>query len=562
MNPDKPGAQRLPPADFMIGIVLAVFATAVFWPGLSGSFIYDDLVDIRNVDAVFSPGGWTDLFTTASAQLYRPVKYVSYYVDNLLFGWNARGWHGQSVLWHAVNCVLLMQLAKRLGASRTAAAIGAGWFAIHPIHAEAVVWISSRASLQSTTGVLMMLIGYDRWRAERSNQNLAILLAGGFIGFFSKEDALMIFPILLAYEWYLRRMGFSELAREKYVHLALGPLAALGALYVLLRQSILAGISQGTHEGGFSGWLSSEPVILATYLRQLIWPDPMCIDQPVNYSAGFGGSFWMAAGLLATLGALLAVRRPSWGRWQFAVTFFFISLIPVMGLIPINQARADRFLYLPSVAAAVALGWLVDAAGQRFQVRTALLLALAALGSFYGWRTWNYSKTFLNEGALWEQVMAVNPKSYRAWANVAALNNNAGRFDQALPQIDRALNIRPEYPEGWVIKAYALHRQKQFKEADVLYRKALQSVPDEPRWLFLLADLEQEQGRLDEAEKLYDRIFTVRPGYVEARISAGTLAIEMKNFNKARAHWQEALKHEPRNADAQHNLRLLERNSR
>ena len=51
----------------------------------------------------------------------------------------------------------------------------------------------------------------------------------------------------------------------------------------------------------------------------------------------------------------------------FALSFFFIALAPVSGLIPINQPRADRFLYLPSVAAALAVGWLWDWAQARWR---------------------------------------------------------------------------------------------------------------------------------------------------------------------------------------------------
>src|SRR5678815_1065035 len=109
------------PLKTVLPLFVLIVSIAVFWPGLKGDFIYDDLVDIRNVDPVFTPGGWSQLFTTASAQLFRPVKYLSYYLDNLLVGWTPNGWHWQSVLWHGLNSVLLFFLARRFGASLIAA---------------------------------------------------------------------------------------------------------------------------------------------------------------------------------------------------------------------------------------------------------------------------------------------------------------------------------------------------------------------------------------------------------------------------------------------------------
>jgi tetratricopeptide (TPR) repeat protein len=545
--------------NVVIGALVFLAAIVVFWPGLAGDFIYDDYVDIRNVDNVFIPGAWPKLFVTASAQLFRPVKYLSYYLDNQLFGWTPRGWHWQSCLWHGINAALVLVLARRFGASEVGAIVGALFFGLHPIHTEAVVWISSRGSLQSTTGVLLMLIGYDAWRTSRARSGMAALILGGVIGFLSKEDALMIFALIALYEWFLRGENLSAIMRDREVWKAILPLGAIALAYVVLRQSVLSGLKQGEHEGGLIGWITTEPVILATYLRQLIWPDPMCIDQPVDYKAGFGFAFWGGLALILLLIASLSFRKEGLRRWQFAIGFFFVTLIPVMGIIPINQARADRFVYLPSVAASLVLAWGWDKGALRPRLRVPVIAILTLWFGVFALRSFDYSKAFLNEQVLWQRVLEVNPNSFRAWANIGALHNNSGHPEEALPFVDRALAIKPEYPEGWIIKAYSLAALGRASEAEALYRKALNSVPDEPRWLFLLADLQQRQNQLAEAEKLYDRIAEVRPGYAEARVAAGALAMTMKKPDKARAHWEAALKADPNNQDARHNLEVLKR---
>jgi len=530
----------------------------VFWPGAAGDFIYDDQVDIRTVDNVFAPGAWPQLFTTASAQLYRPVKYLSYYADNALFGWQPRGWHWQSFLWHAANGVLLGLLARRLGASAMAAALGGLWFAVHPVHAEAVVWISSRASLQSTLGVLVMLLAYDTWRREQRRGVLGMLLAGALIGFFSKEDALMIFPVIALYEWFIRGERSWSVAGQKTFRVAVGALGVVAVLYLALRQSLLSGVKQGEWEGGFSGWAATTPVILVTYLRQLVWPDPMCIDQPVDYRTGFGAAFAFSMLLLAGCAGFICSRRPAWARWQFALGLFFVTLLPVTGIIPINQPRADRFLYLPSVAAALALAWAWDWAAARQRTRTAALAGLTLMLVWFGWRSWDYSKTFLNDRALWENVLAINKESRRAFANLAALANNRGQPQLALELVERSLALKPDYPEAWVIQAYALDRLGRADEAAAIYRRAIERVPDQAIWLYLLADNRERAGQLAEADRLYDRVAEVRPGYVEARVAAGVLAVRMGNRDKAVRHWQAALRYDPANPYARRNLELIQ----
>ncbi|MGV3755634.1 MAG: hypothetical protein ACO1QS_09660, partial [Verrucomicrobiota bacterium] len=216
-TPDS-SAEKGNQKQWLLCAIVFLAGLLIFWPGAKGEFIYDDHVDIRNVDNVFIPGAWTELFATASAQLYRPVKYLSYHLDNVLFGWKPEGWHWQSFIWHALNGALVFLLAKRWGATAMAAALGGLWFAIHPVHAEAVVWISSRASLQSTTGVLLMLFCYDRWRQSERKGDLAGLLFAAFIGFFSKEDALMVFPVIGLYEVFVRRQNpFAVLKDKKFL---------------------------------------------------------------------------------------------------------------------------------------------------------------------------------------------------------------------------------------------------------------------------------------------------------------------------------------------------------
>jgi tetratricopeptide (TPR) repeat protein len=543
--------------QWLLGVLVFVVGLLIFWPGAKGEFIYDDHVDIRNVDNVFTPGAWTELFQTASAQLYRPVKYLSYYLDNVLFGWKPEGWHWQSFIWHALNGALVFLLAKRWGASVVAAALGGLWFAIHPVHAEAVVWISSRASLQSTLGVLLMLFFYDRWRQGERQGDLVGLLLAGFIGFFSKEDALMVFPVIGLYEVFVRRQNPFAVLKDKKFLVPVISLGVVAVVYVGLRQSILTGLKQGGWEAGFSGWLSTLPVILTTYLRQLVWPDRMCIDQPVDYAAGFGVAFILSTVVLLILAGVMVMRKQAWARWQFALGFFFITLVPVMGIIPINQPRADRFLYLPSVAAALCVAWLWDWAVKQQKLRLVALTFMAMTLGWFGWRSWDYSKTFLNDRVLWEQVIAVNEKSYRGFANLAASENNAGRPQNGLQLVEEALKLKTDYPEGWVIKGYSLSMLGKVTEAEAEYRKAINEIPTEARWLYLLADLLERQKRNAEAMELYERIAKVRPAYVEARLSAGVLAATTGQLDKAREHWEAVLRYDPKNEAARKNLEIL-----
>jgi tetratricopeptide (TPR) repeat protein len=480
-------------------------------------------------------------------------------VDNALFGWRPQGWHWDNCLWHAANGVLVFLLARRLKCSPVAALLGGIWFAIHPVHAEAVVWISSRGSLLSTFGVVGILLFYAKWRDQPVWWAATGMLGAAFIGFFGKEDALMVFPVIGLYEFFIRGENPAGLIKQKTFVAAMIALGALAAIYLALRHSLIPGLSQGGREAGVTGWLATFPVILTTYLRQLIWPDPMCVDQPVDYGAGFGPAFWLSVVVLGGCAGFLVLRRGSLAYWQFALAFFLVTLVPVIGIIPINQPRADRFLYMPSVSGALAVGWVWDRVYRLPSWRPVYIAFLAASLAWYGWRSWDYSKTFLNETALWKNVLVINPQSYRGLANLAANANNDGQPQFALPLVEKALAVKPDYPEGLIIKAYALEGLGQATNAEACYRKAIETGGEDPRWLYLLADLLQREGKNAEAEKYYDRIAELRPGYVEARLAAGILALQMNEPAKGEAHLMAVLQADPSNQKAREILDVLHR---
>lgn len=540
--------------------LVVVAAFLVYAGSLKNDFVYDDLVDIREVDNVFAPGAWIDLFQTASARLYRPVKYFSYRVDNAIWGWSPMGWHLASNLYHCLVCALLLSFLRRLGLSPPAALAGALWFAVHPIHTESVVWISSRASLLSTSAVLGICVAYHDWRTSPSKKSLVVMAAWAFFGFFSKEDALMVFPILGAMELFLLSGGgFVFLKRASFWKPVL-VVAPIGVVYIGLRQSILSGLAQGVWEHGFTGLLATLPVILARYLGQLVFPISMTVEQPLDYEAGFGVVFVLSLVLVAAMAAVLLVSKPEVRRWKFPVAWFFVTLAPVMGFIPINQPIADRFLYMPSVAAALALGWGWDAAKllgakvyQRFTIGVGVLLAAYVVGSV------SYTLAWRNERTLWEHAVKKNPDSRRGWLNLGVMKNNSREYEEALPLIEKVLDIRPGDLEARVAKAYALDGLGRHREAAAIYREALAAYPENTIWMNLLAHTLQQAGDFAEAEAVYERIFELRPNYASARFSAGLMAARQGKLDRAIEHWEVAARLDPDNETVRRNLELARR---
>ena len=72
-----------------------------------------------------------------------------------LFGPVAWGFHLVSLLLNAAAVGVLFLLAERMLGDRVAAFAAAGLFALHPVHVEAVAWISAVTDLEVTLFYLL-----------------------------------------------------------------------------------------------------------------------------------------------------------------------------------------------------------------------------------------------------------------------------------------------------------------------------------------------------------------------------------------------------------------------
>ena len=560
---NESGETRAPhpsrPGTLSLALLPALVALLLFLPALGTGFVFDDHVDVAQVDAVFVPGAWPQLFATQSAQLYRPVKYLTYHVENALFGWHPWAFHLTSVLLHTATCLLLFSLARRLGISGAGALAGTLWFAVHPIHTEAVVWISSRASLLSAFFAVASLLAYMRWRESGRPTDLVLLALTAFGGFFSKEDMFMIFPAFMVAE-YLLPLANRDTPQSGSPVFPVAVLLLVAGTYAFLRQSILSGLDQGTRDHGWSGLAATLPVILARYAGQLVYPPVTTIDQPVDFQSGFGPMFWLSTAVLAALLASCLRRGREASVWRFSIAWFFLFLVPVMGIIPINQPMADRFLYLPSMAGAFLIGAAWDqVAARRPHALPALRAVLGAVLLAYAIRCVADTRVWKSDDTLWTHATSVNPRSYRGFINLAAIANNSERPTEGLALADKALAIKPDYPEAWVTKAFALDRLGRTGEAEALYRQALDRVPNSTVWMYLLADLLARTDRRAEAMALYEAIFAIRPAYLDARLAAGLLAAQAGDLDTAILHWETAARFHPDDEMARHNLEIAQK---
>src|SRR5262249_5678658 len=128
--------------------ILAVATVAVYAQVVHHGFVNWDDPDyvVRNpaVSGGVSLGGIAWAFTHCQGATWHPLTSLSHMLDCQLYGLWPGGHHLTSVLLHVVATLLLLGTLYALTGQAGASAFVAGLFALHPLRAESVAWVSER----------------------------------------------------------------------------------------------------------------------------------------------------------------------------------------------------------------------------------------------------------------------------------------------------------------------------------------------------------------------------------------------------------------------------------
>jgi tetratricopeptide (TPR) repeat protein len=522
------------------------------------------------------------LLTETTWYAYKPVYFLSVKIDTLFGGATSGVAHVHNALLHALAAALLFFVLCGMVRNRWIAGAAALLFAVHPVHAESVAWISSRKDVLSLVFVLAAHLLYRRARdaGRMSLAAPALLLLGGL----TKGTVWVWSGVLLLDELAegLRRRGRGEPA-------AWG--AALGRLLPCLLLSV-AGIAfdwwmgaargPGAVEHGVStaSLAAAMAGVHARYVLHLFVPAGLSIDYGVDPAGSWSDPLaWVGLLLLLAAGGLFVVAwRRRWPLGVVAAGLWLLGLLPVNNVLPRTAIlMADRYLYLPAAGLGLLVAWLLARSrATRDTVLTLVVLVLGVLGIL---RT----GAFVDSRTVWADATEKAPHSALAWfqrANDAAVR---GAWDSAVTWSEEAIALAPR-PEILVkarlLKTGALlariHRDaeagRRVDDADLqaLLDEAngtaalaadLESLPvvrEDPREVQAEAEVLRgqalEQWR-DPASALeaYERAVALWPAHATARYDLATLLASTgtsEDLALAEVHLKQAIRHRPGFLDA------------
>ena len=140
----------------LLPLGLGTLTGIVFSPALRNGFVWDDIPNLV-ANPHYRELGWDQLrWIATSIHLghYIPLTRLSFAVDYVLWGMNPAGYHLSNIVLHSIGVVLFYYVAAHLARKTTrltgvplsiAAMTAALFFAIHPLRAESVAWVTEGA---------------------------------------------------------------------------------------------------------------------------------------------------------------------------------------------------------------------------------------------------------------------------------------------------------------------------------------------------------------------------------------------------------------------------------
>lgn len=459
-------------------VILAAAIIITYWPALRAGFIYDDKFfvveneSIRNLSDL--PLHFTDpKATTASIPwnpIWRPLRNVTYAVDYQIWGLNPLGYHLTNLLLHWLNALLVASILKVFFPQGWGFLLGGLLFALHPVQAESVIWISGRDDLLVATFVLLCWRLFAGYRPSGHRHYLWLSWALYVPALLSKETA-MAMPLSMAAADLWQVTPDKRIKKRWLIYL---PWIALSVVYFIIRLQLLGRLGHRSYWGGtFLSNLLTMLWVLFQYLRLLICPLWLRVDYIIPPVVSLIDLRWLA-GLILVLGISLVVWHYRKLRWPgIAWLWFLIMLLPVSNLIPIAAIMAERFLYLPLVGLSLLVGWLTNRVRPKTMVVTAgiILLLFMGLNLRRGWE-WRAPEVF------WRTEIKRSPGSAIAHNNLGHYYYRRQQLDSAEVYFSQAIKLNPSLAAAQASLGDVYYHQGQYQKALNRYLEYLRLQPD------------------------------------------------------------------------------------
>jgi len=507
-------------------LLIFLATTLIYLPFINSSLFWDDeqfIYSNQHVKQFALKEIFSESTTSGAGEpsnYYRPLTTLSFAVDHLLWGLNPIGYHLTNLLLHAGAGMMLYLVLKQLKIIQKPALLITLLFIIHPIQTETVSYANSRGdSLFTLYGLMGLWCLLKLLKTQQQNTKEFSLKMGsvvmqlssnslvlGAIGFYvlsilSKEIGLAVMGLYFLSVIYWWMSCFRDQSSQalltnklsiffkKYSHptLTLAATVLIASGYLWLRsgplkfQESINPYPPG-HPYGDSLLvrLSTFFKVIFIYLRLLIAPLQLHMERTTALVLS-PFSIWtfgvIALTLTTTFLGYREYKRCHQPLIWFGSFWFLVMLIPVSGIVPINDILYEHWLYLPSVGFWMVMYGLIRLIMKperlvisffKYPITITMLIFVVL--------SWRQNYLWSDPIRFYLYTLQFN-QTPRVHNNLAMAYADRNQHQLALEQYQKAIELEAGYPQVHNNLANIYAHLGEWEKAKASYQKALEINP-------------------------------------------------------------------------------------
>ncbi|CRK86591.1 CLUMA_CG000216, isoform A [Clunio marinus] len=602
------------------GAIIALLCIFCYYNTLYCGFVFDDISAIKdNRDLrqhtpfknIFMNDFWgTPMYKEQSHKSYRPLCVLTFRWNYAVHGLDPVGYHLVNVAMHILVSIMYFCMCTTI-VPDLVAFIAALFFAVHPIHTEAVTGVVGRAEVMCSIFFLAAFISYTKASLSRKSTGwryLFLSVVAVTAAMLCKEQGITICGICAIYEIFVvQKVHMNDLKHmlqnvtcgkapsltnnwwpnEATRRLVVLCLSTVGLLFARLHimGSQLPVFTRFDNPSSVSPTPSRQLTynyLVSVNLRLLLFPNDLCCDWTMGtieliksfndvrnvmtiltYTI-YGWMIWLA---------ISCENRRKANALLMSLAFMILPFLPASNLFfPVGFVVAERVLYMPSMGFCLMVAYGFHLILERCFSKKLIWFCMAAFLMSHAIKTWNRNWDWESEYSIFMSGLRVNKKNAKLFNNVGHALESDGKFLEALKYFQSAVKVQKDDIGGWINVGRTYNHLKEYKEAENAYLIAKSLLPKAkpgesyqtriaPNHLNVFLNLanliSKNITRLEEADSLYRQAISMRSDYTQAYINRGDILIKLNRTKEAQEVYERALLYDSTNPDIYYNLGVV-----
>lgn len=537
-----------------VGLII-ILGFVSYLNSLNGRFIWDDEFLVQNNRNIKQWSKIGELFTghigdscSSDYNSYRPLQMLTYSIDYSFWKLNVAGYHLTNILLHIFVALAIYWLIGILFRDQVLSLLASILFVVHPVHAEAIAYISGRAEPLAALFILLSINFYLTHIRSRNKYYYFFSNVFYVFALLSKESSLVL-PLLLLLCCYIS----SNKLNCRY----LLSVFVISLIYIILRMTVLKFLPSHFALTSFFQRVPGFFVAITEYLRILL--------LPFNLHMEYGRELFKFNDPRAILGIVITLillftcikRKEKNKLLFFSICWFFLTLSPQSNLYPINAFMAEHWLYLPSLGFFLILArGLITLYRAKYLKNIALILAVCIL-VFYSYLTIKQNNYWKDPVIFYRATLGYAPDNPLLHYNLANIYYERGRNEEAAREYIEVIRLKPQNSDAYnnLCNSYvAIGKNRQAIEACT---KALQLKPGMAMAYYNLGNAYYNIGNRDDEVKAYEKAIQIKPDFIEALNNLASAYMDSGKIQRAMELWEKIVQIEPGFAAAHFNLAVF-----